>query len=509
MAAGALLGVAAAHAEAVDARASAVRYADFGAKGDGVADDFDAIIAAHEHANAHGLPVRADDGATYYIGGGRRTAEIKTDTDFGTAAFRIDDTQVALDHRGSQVFCVRASQPRIQPEGLSTLKRGQRNLGIRLPSESVVVVVDAHVRQYIRRGLNENKGTAKTDVLLVAADGTIDSRTPLLWDFDAITEVTAYPVDAAVLTVRGGRFTTIANQASSNYNYFARGIQIERSNVRVEGLEHHVIGEGETGAPYNGFIRVQRCANVEVRNIVFSGRKTYSTIGAAGKPVTMGSYDLTLDRAVNASIIGCTQANDIDDARLWGVMGSNFCKNLLYEDCTLSRFDAHQGLFNGVIRRSRLRMINLIGGGTFRLEDSVVTGSRLISLRNDYGSTWQGDVIVRNTTLDPADDRPRQTLSLIGGRNDGSHDFGYPCSMPHRIELDNVRIQDLPATESYRGPVLFGDFGIGSSAAKFPYAPTREVLIKDVTTASGLPLRISDQPDVFADSKIAKTFSTD
>ena len=504
VAAGVLLGGSTACAEAVDVRRSPVRYADFGAKGDGVADDFDAIIAAHAHANAHALPVRADDGATYFIGGGRRTAEIKTDTDFGTAAFRIDDTQVSLDDKGASVFSVRSSQPRVRLEGLTFLKRDQRDLGIRLASASVVVVVDANVRQYIRRGLNENKGSAKTDVLLVAADGTIDPRTPPLWDFDAITEATAHPVDAAVLSVRGGRFTTIANRAPSEYTYFARGIQIERSNVRVEGLEHRVVGEGEHGAPYSGFIRIGRCADVEVRNVLFSGRKTYSTIGSAGKPVSMGSYDLAMDRAINVSVIGCTQANDIDDSRLWGVMTSNFCKNLLYEDCTLSRFDAHQGLFNGIVRRSRLRMINLIGGGTFRLEDSVVTGNRLISLRNDYGSTWQGDVIVRNTTLDPAGDQPLQTLSLIGGSNDGSHDFGYPCSMPHRVELENVRIQDLPAAESYRGPVLFGDFKIDPSGGKSPYAPPREVHINDVTTTSGLALRISDQPAVFADTKIVE-----
>ena len=69
-----------------------VRYSQFGAKGDGETDDIDAIVQAHEFANEHGLPVRADDGATYYISGRNRTALIQTDIDFGTAAFLIDDT---------------------------------------------------------------------------------------------------------------------------------------------------------------------------------------------------------------------------------------------------------------------------------------------------------------------------------------------------------------------------------------------------------------------------------
>ena len=71
-----------------------VRYSDFGAKGDGKTDDIDAIAATHAFANQHGLLVKADEGATYYIGGKERTAVIRTDTDFGTAAFIIDDTEV-------------------------------------------------------------------------------------------------------------------------------------------------------------------------------------------------------------------------------------------------------------------------------------------------------------------------------------------------------------------------------------------------------------------------------
>ena len=69
-----------------------VRYRDFGAKGDGKTDDIDVIAAAHAFANQQRLPVKADEGATYYISGKERTAVIRTDTDFGTAAIIIDDT---------------------------------------------------------------------------------------------------------------------------------------------------------------------------------------------------------------------------------------------------------------------------------------------------------------------------------------------------------------------------------------------------------------------------------
>ncbi len=88
---------------------------DFGAKGDGKADDIDVIAATHAFANLHGLAVKADDGATYYIGGRERTVVIRTDTDFSKAAFLIDDTEV--QNRNASVFMVSS--------GLKPFKRGQ------------------------------------------------------------------------------------------------------------------------------------------------------------------------------------------------------------------------------------------------------------------------------------------------------------------------------------------------------------------------------------------------
>src|SRR5690606_25653402 len=52
-----------------------VSYSDFGAIGDGKSDDIEEIVAAHAFANQHNLSVKADDNATYYIGGKKLTAD--------------------------------------------------------------------------------------------------------------------------------------------------------------------------------------------------------------------------------------------------------------------------------------------------------------------------------------------------------------------------------------------------------------------------------------------------
>ena len=482
-----------------------VLYSDFGARGDGKTDDIDAIAAAHAFANQHGLAVKANKDATYYIGGKNRTAVIMTDTDLGTASFIIDDTNV--QNRNSHVFLVSSSLRPFKLEGISSLKRNQEKIDLTLPGTCLVTVTNSHVRRYIRFGPNQNNGSPQTDIFMVDKNGNLDLDAPIIWDFDQITDITALPIDETTLTITGGRFTTIANSAESKYNYYSRGIAIRRSNVVVNGLEHRVTGEGDHGAPYGGFINVGECSNVTIRNTILTGHKMYNTIGSAGVSVSMGTYDISLNRALNVSFVNCSQTNDINDSRYWGIMGSNYCKNLVYDHCIFSRFDAHMGVANATIRNSTLgyQGINAIGSGTFTVENSTIYGRNLINLRSDYGSTWQGELIIRDCIFVPANGRPT-SASLIGGTYSGQHDFGYTCYMPERITIENLRIVDSKHTDDYQGPAIFANFNSkmtdDSYLEKFPYIRTREVILRNVTTSSGKALRISDNPYMFKDVKV-------
>lgn len=483
-----------------------VHYSDFGAKGDGKTDDIDAIVATHAYANAHGLPVKADDNATYYIGRRNRTAVIMTNTDFGKAAFIIVDIDV--ENRNPNIFDVTSRRQPFKLEGISSLRRNQKKIDASIKEACIVTVTDSNTKRYIRLGANENHGSSQTDIFIVDKNGNVDMNAPIIWDFDEITEIEALPIDEDTLTITGGRFTTIANKAESKYTYYGRGIGIRRSHVLVDGLEHRVTGEGDHGAPYRGFLSISDCAYVTVRNTLLTGHKTYVTIGNAGVKVSMGTYDLNVNRALNVSFINCTQTNDIDDNTYWGILGSNFGKNLLYDHCTLSRFDAHQGVANATIRNSTLGHmgINAIGTGIFTVENSTIRGRTLINLRSDYGSTWQGEFIIRNCTFIPSAGRP-VTASLIGGSNSGKHDFGYTCYMPERITIDGLRIDDSNHPADYDGPAIFANFNPrmkdDSYVQDFPYVITKEVILRNVTTASGKPLRVSDNTYMFKDVKIS------
>jgi hypothetical protein len=479
-----------------------VRYSDFGARGDGITDDIDAIAAAHAYANQHGLPVKADDKATYYIGGKNRTAIIQTDTDFGMAAFIIDDTGV--ENRNAHVFMVSSGLKTYKPEGITSLKRNQEKLNVSFPGTCLVTVTNSSIKRYIRFGPNQNSGSSQTDIFIVDKNGNVDMNAPIIWDFDQITDITALPLDETTLTITGGRFTTIANSAESKYTYYSRGIAIRRSNVVVNGLEHRITGEGDHGAPYGGFINAGDCAYVTVKNTILTGHKTYQTIGAAGVTVSMGSYDISVNRALNVSFVNCSQTNDIKDGTYWGIIGSNYSKNLVYDNCIFSRFDAHMGVANASIRNSTLghQGINAIGSGTFTVENCTIYGRNLVNLRSDYGSTWQGELIIRNCVFVPAGGNP-VSASLIGGSYSGQHDFGYTCYMPEKITIEKLHIDDTNHPADYKGPAIFSNFNpkmtSESYQEKFPYVRTKEVILSNVTIASGKELRISDNPFMFRD----------
>ncbi len=451
-----------------------VTYEDFGAVGDGKADDFDAVIRTHEYANENSLKVLASETATYYIGGAGKTAYIRTDTDWSTARFIIDDTKV--ESIGAWVFNVAPSQGSVNiTDKVSPLKIDATNIGTSLDTESMVVLTDSNVKRYIRKGANQNSGSSQTDVILVDEKGNISQETPLIWDFNAVTNAVAYPIDAEALTIKGGVFTTLANQAPSEYTYYARGIQVRRSNTVIDGIYHDVKNEGKTGAPYSAFVSLSCCADVTVKNSTFTGHKRYVTIGSAGTEVAMGTYDIGAATSVNSRFINCNQTNDITDGNYWGIAGTNYCKNLVYDGCVFSRFDAHQGVLNATIRNSVLghHGIKLIGSGTALVENTTVLSGNFIDLRSDYGSTWNGDVVIRNCKFYPTG----VTAYIINAENSEDHDFGYTCYLPQRIEIDGFYVHRTGITHIFN--MVNPNHILNSYKAEYPVISPQEITVRN------------------------------
>lgn len=471
-----------------------VTYAHFGAVGDGLTDDLPAIVAAHAHANERGRPVRSDPEATYHLGRRALTAIIQTDTEWSTSRFIIDDSQGVEDHQRS-LFHVESRLAPV-PLQIERLAVGQERLDHRPATDLLVLVENAERRLFIRRGLNRNNGTPQQEVFILRRDGTIEGA--IEWEYETVTRLEAQPIDPEPLVLRGGIFINIGNRMKQpeGYNYWSRNIRITRSNTVVDGVTSQVVGETDFGHPYRGFLDVAQAAHITFRHCRIEPRTVYWTIGRAGLPVPMGTYGYQANLVVNFAMLNC-RMGDIHDPSRWGVAASNFMKNVLVEDCVLSRMDVHQGVSGYcIIRRSTLghQGLNAIGRGRLIVEDSTIHGGSLINFRGDYGATWDGEVLVRNSRWVPPY-REDRVPAMFSVNNDGTHDFGYPCAMPAVIRIEGLVVDDSAQRGDFAGVVFFDDpVGALGGDLPFPYRPTGRLEVKDLTTASGLPPRLSLHP---------------
>ena len=473
-----------------------VTYEEFGAKGDGVTDEMPAIVACHSYANENGLTVIGNDNASYYIGGRNMTAEIRTNVSWGKAHFIIDDRE--LDCIKQSCFVAMPDGKGFTPD-IKYLKKGQKRIDFPHDGSVYVSVSDDSRRVYIRKGLNMDNGRAASDCFLVDADGNVTGD--INWDYDVITGAYAIPADDTPIVIEGGVFTTVANCQPSFYNYHARNIRIKRSHVTVRNLTHLITGEGETGAPYMGFLTAEACCDVTLKDCLLTPHFTYRTESKVpGEKVSMGSYDLSIEAVVGVKLINIRQTIDITDTRYWGLMGSNFSKNFSMEGCEMSRYDAHMGVTDCMIKKCRLGHMgtNLIGFGECVIEDTTFISSRTVSLRHDYGATFHGRLIMKNCTWIPTGRNGKSSAEIINAKNEGDHDFGYECSMPYEIVIDGLTVDDKHVESDDLVYYVLPDYDPAFSKEKpYPYVTPTSVYLNGIVSVSGREIRAFRRPELY------------
>ena len=471
-------------------------YEEFGAIGDGKHDDIDAIIACHNAANERNIPVKARDGATYYIGGKNKSAVIKTDVDFGSAKFIIDDRDLELIT--SYVFLVQSDFD-FEPVRIDSVCIGQKKVDIDKKGSYLVRVYDETHPVFIRKGLNMNNGTATQEIFIVDGEGNISPC--VNFDYPRITRAEMKCIDDEPITIRGGVFVTVANQQPSFYKYHQRGFHISRSHVTLCEYQHYVEGELDHGAPYHGFVRSDYTTDLTVKDATVTPRFVYYTESKIpGKPVPMGSYDLSFWSSIDVRCINVKQTVDITDSKYWGVYTSNFCKNLTVDGCVFSRFDAHMGVTNFVIRNSKLghQGVQLIGFGEGVIENTEVFSGAFFSLRPDYGSTWTGNISIKDCTWYPRS----ANRSMFSSWNTEDHDFGYFCCEPSRVCVDGLHVNDgvFGGKAVYLLP-KFTDQPTDIEKLAY-YGRVKQLCIKGLTTESGITPELSERPELYPDTEV-------
>ena len=465
----------------LDESIKTIKYSDYGAVGDGVTDDSEAIRRAHEAANCFKLPVEGQSGKTYYIGVLQSTIPIKTDTNWNGAKFIFDDRQIRWDDsklRNVQVFTVApntSAKSVTVPTALKNngLKEGQTNIGMTFSEPCMLKIENSGERIYKRIGVNATSGAYKHEMILVDKNGNVDPSTPIQYDYSSITTIIAYSINEKTIRVGNATFTTIApnpreqdpNFENNNTSFFNRGLCVERSNTTIYDVEHIVENEMMTieidrngdgvidkwgadksyGVTYNGFYIFNNAYNVTMQDCIVEGHQAYSfwqDLDGVSTRNEVGNYDITGSRCVNLNFIRVTQYENEETGEVitnrfmyHGIMGTSWCRNMVFDGCYLDRFDSHQGMYNATLKNSTFGFgILAIGGGKLHVENvKRISGGGFIHLRMDYNSYFDGDVEIINCEMS----------SEIGSIVEGNwleHHCGLPNHMTNSLVIDGLTV---------------------------------------------------------------------
>ena len=102
------------------------------------------------------------------------------------------------------------------------------------------------------------------------------------------------------------------------------------------------------------------------------------------------------------------------------------------------------------------KVINFVGSGTAYFENVILSGGSrnyFLALRSDYGSTWNGDIIIRNSKLVSS----KSSANLIQ-LSWNSWNFGYTCYIPN-IDVDGFTVVNKSGTSLASTSIyLFNNF---------------------------------------------------
>jgi len=447
---------------AVSARLSDTMHVrDFGVVADGVADDTNAIRAAHTAANALGRALSYEGISTLAVQANAYIV-INTDVDFAGCRFILlggvdptpdyDDINTVFHVYDSTRPVVVASTPIAES---SYLKAGGR---------------------WPTRGAFDGPGFAELSCSAFqvpnrATTGTMNyrqcfsvlrtgwARLPLAVDLSASRlacsvlfrrdSLKPIKIENAIFPATGW-----------NNQYLFR---VERNEVWFDRLSFPA---DEAVAPYESIdacIYAFRVSDLKITNVKGPARS---------RDRTLSSYLLNVTSGANIVL------EDFTGFDGWGATGNNDINGLFVARCDLNRVDCHSGAFNIFVSDSTLQAWGPAseyggvqygwGGGIISVTDTHLNWAPAITAREDYGGTFFGAMVVKNVIVNHAgvDDYVCVSLENMGASSmpvhcphtvtvDGVQRVGGPLGVAPVSTMEPVRVKTaVPATQVVHAPAL-------------------------------------------------------
>ena len=424
-----------------------VTYEDFGAKSDENYDNYESFKLAHDYANKYGYEVRAMQNIYHiYKLTQLKPIEIQTNTNWGNAQIYIHDENIKnLSTREYSIFEINSNSKEITITDKNILQNINLNKEVKnIPQlagygKCICIAYNKNKRQFIRIGNFNSTGNIKQDIFVIDNQGNLLNE--LQWDFEEVTSIKLIQIPDNKITIKNGNFITIF--PSENYEqssgYYQRNILCTRSNVSIENINHTVNDNEIVWGPYFGFIKISYASYIEMTNCILYTHKCEQK----------SNYDLILEFCTNVQMNNII-SNDIYDLDRWGITGTNYTKDITYNNCKLNRIDAHCGVHNLNIYNTEIGVkgVTVVGTGILNIKNSSsLTSTALVNLRQDYGSTWQGTINIEDCVYNPVVASTIVSFSTYFENDEDKHDFGYDLYLPN-ININNLKITETGSAHS-------------------------------------------------------------
>lgn len=341
-----------------------VNVSDFGAVGDGITDDRNAIENAFSVANVTGATVHFEK-KTYLVSKG--SIDVKTSVDFNGATIKVTDTT------DTELLFVMASDESysLTINNAELTNSGTTNSALKGKS------FDIHSPLLIGKRNGHDENIYHRQCLICDEQGNF-SNTPyypvvITGDY---TVTNVQPVNTPVIEFKNVTF----NNASGKYCKF---LSCSRNNVIVDGVS--IVGKTNNVA--NGVLVFAGCCYCTIKNVNAIDQSNSAT----------ASYVLSMYSTSNFIVENFnTTANSSGE---WGAIGSGYISNTSLRNCSTGRFDSHFELMgNNSIENCTLRTgVNFgVGWGTINVVNSYIDG---VHFRHDTGGFFSGLIKIDNCVI--------------------------------------------------------------------------------------------------------------
>lgn len=360
-----------------------VSYAMFGAKLDGKTDDTEAIRAAHNFANEHGLDI-VQKNSTFVLNG---NIEVKGNVDLSgsTVITSWTDDSIEYERKNTLYTVVGEQAVDITDKVVQTeFKKGALEIPSLKNIEGGTLIIRTSDLDMLRNdgGNLQNVYKAEANSLTKNSNGKLTY--PLTKDYSRAEgfRLLFRPFEEQLHF----KMPKIVLKASKIYAF----AQSTRNNVKFSGADVEEVNTSVTFAPMHTLIEFVDSSVIEVEDIFCPtvGRKTRTGNNGLG-------YLLLFTRC---SSIRLKNLEQIDG---WSGVNGNWFRDIKISDSTLVSASGHANTYDMYVTRTRIyKSISVHGGGVLDVSKCFFDGrdeSVAVTTRPDYAAEFEGVINVTDS----------------------------------------------------------------------------------------------------------------